>query len=460
MIKSRIQIRLAVVAMAALVSMTAFLQASEIAIEVTSSDVELSASNPQQSSGENNTNSGFSKNSDFQTLPNVATNLEIEVQTRFNEIRSELLDERSSYIDLWLTVIGLFLGLFTVVVPIAAFMGFRRFREIEKEAKASAKSAATTAATAEHHLQEIKKKSDTATDLVKDIHAKSVAENPSEATQTVKNVQDDPSASLIDKAIANAISLQQQNKQEDAIEKWRAIAQITEGSDNALAARAWISVGFLISDEDVASKLSSYDRAIQLKPDMAVAYSNRGNVKHRLNRHADAIADFDKAIQLDPDRAEFYYNRGISKSNLERHEDAIVDYDKAIQLKPDYAVAYSNRGASKSDLRRHEDAIADYDKAIQLKPDMAAAYSNRGTAKRKLERHEDAIADFDKAIQLKPDYTKAYFNRGTSKSDLGFNIEAKLDFETTLELAQNSENVDLASQIEQILRNLSATNGD
>ena len=112
--------------MAALVPMTAFPQASESAIEVTSSVTEISVSNPQQSSGENNTNSGFSNNSEFQTLLNTVTNIEVGVETRFNEIRSELLDERASYIDLWLTVIGLFLGV------ICRGSSNRRFYGIQK----------------------------------------------------------------------------------------------------------------------------------------------------------------------------------------------------------------------------------------------------------------------------------------------------------------------------------------
>ena len=448
MIKSRIQIKHVVVAMAALVPMIAFSQASESTIEVKSSVAEISVSNPQQSSGENNTNSGFSKNSEFQTLPNVATNLDVEVQTRFNEIRSELLDERASYIDLWLTVIGLFLGLFAVVVPIAGIMGFRRFREIEKEAKTIAKTAATAAdnatvaaenaaaaaENAEHHLQEIRKKSDTATDLLKGMHADSADENPTEATQTVKNIQDDPYPSQIDKAVADAVFLQQQGKNEDAIKKWHAIAEVTEGSDNALAAQAWVSIGFLSSVENVTKKLYSYDRAIQLKPDHARAYYNRGNAKGRLGRLEDAIADYDKAIQLKPDHVKAYYNRGNTKRRLGRPDDAITDYDRAIQLKPDHARAYSNRGISKSDVGRPDDAIADYDKAIQLEPDHAKAYYNRGNAKGRLGRPDDAITDYDKAIQLKPDYTEAYTNRGNTKGRLGRPDDAITDYDKAIQL--------------------------
>ena len=460
MIKPRIQIGLAVVAMATFIPMPACPQASESAVEVTSSVAENSVDNTLRSSDENNTNSGFSKNSDFQTLPNVATNFEVEIQSRFNEIRSELLNEQALFIDRWLNVITIILTFLGVVVAVATFVGFSRFRAIENKANASVKIAAAAEEDAKHHLQEIQKLSEKAVAKLSDLDASFAAANPKEVTQTVANVRDNPDASLVEKAIADAVSLQQQGKHEDAIEKWSAIAQISEKSDNALAARAWLSIGYLSPVENVNEKISYYDRAIQLKPDLAVAYFNRGNAKRRLGQREDAIADFDKAIHHKPDFAEAYSHRGNVKRRLGRHEDAITDYDKAIQLNPDFAEAYANRGISKSSLERHEDAITDYDKAIQLNPDFAEAYSNRGTSKSDLERHEDAITDYDKAIQLDPDMTEAYANRGNLKYKLGFKVEAKADLETALRLAQNSDNVDFINLIEQNLNSLSATNGN
>ena len=88
------------------------------------------------------------------------------------------------------------------------------------------------------------------------------------------------------------------------MEKWSAIIQIAEDSDNELAARAWFSIGYSILDENVTKIISSYDRAIQSKPDFFRAYVNRGNLKGILGRDEDAIADLDKAIQLKPDMAE------------------------------------------------------------------------------------------------------------------------------------------------------------
>lgn len=66
---------------------------------------------------------------------------DVALQERFIELRHELLDQRASSIDLWLGVIGLVLTFFGIVIAIAGVWAFRRFREIEEEAKSSAVAA-------------------------------------------------------------------------------------------------------------------------------------------------------------------------------------------------------------------------------------------------------------------------------------------------------------------------------
>ena len=56
-----------------------------------------------------------------------------------------------------------------------------------------------------------------------------------------------------------------------------------------------------------------------------------------------SIEGFDKAIELDPDYAAAYHNRGISYSDLGQYQRSIEDYDKAIELDPDYAEARTHR---------------------------------------------------------------------------------------------------------------------
>ena len=78
------------------------------------------------------------------------------------------------------------------------------------------------------------------------------------------------------------------------------------------------------------------------------------------------MADYNKYIQLKPNDADAYYNRGLAKSNLEDYTGAIEDFNRAIQLKPDYADAYYNRGSAKDELEDKIGACTDWSKAGEL----------------------------------------------------------------------------------------------
>ena len=57
---------------------------------------------------------------------------------------------------------------------------------------------------------------------------------------------------------------------------------------------------------------------IELAPDDATAYNNRGLAYHYLGQHQRAIQDYNNAVQLDPDRAVAYHNRDSAYAALFR----------------------------------------------------------------------------------------------------------------------------------------------
>ena len=361
----------------------------------------------------------------------------VELQRQINELRWELRDTRINTINWWLAVNGFILAFFGIVVVIGGYVGFTRFQKLENETQNYVEKMKERL---DKDVQEIQEK----IALVRNLTSEE-ADNPGKTEQVkeaVLEVQQNPTSSPLDLAIANAVTLQRVRRIDAAIAKWRSIANVAEGIDNELAARAWFSVGYLLqkgrTEEDKAKDaqpaLFAYDEAIRLRPDYPEAYNNRGNAKQDLGRNGDAIADYDEAIRLRPDLPEAYYNRGAAKQDLGRHGDAIADYDEAIRLRPDYPGAYNNRGNAKRALDRNGDAIADYDEAIRLRPDLPEAYNNRGNAKRALGRHGDAIADYDEAIRLRPDFPEAYNNRGAAKQDLGRNGDAIADYDEAIRL--------------------------
>ena len=95
---------------------------------------------------------------------------------------------------------------------------------------------------------------------------------------------------------------------------------------------------------------------IQLKPDYAEAYSNRGSALQELKQSDAALASYDRAIQLQPDYAEACYNRGNALRELRQLDAALASYDRAIQLQPDYAEAHTNRGNALQELKQWDAA--------------------------------------------------------------------------------------------------------
>ncbi len=145
-----------------------------------------------------------------------------------------------------------------------------------------------------------------------------------------------------------------------------------------------------------------------------------------------AIADYTKAIELKPDFADAYYNRGLAKQAkvyifggrvwTERGglDGAIADYTKAIDLKPDFADAYYNRGLA-------EQASADVANATGLLFRPGKGKEAKGDV-------AGAIADYTKAIELKPDFADAYYNRGLAKQAEGDLDGARIDCTKAIEL--------------------------
>ena len=103
--------------------------------------------------------------------------------------------------------------------------------------------------------------------------------------------------------------------------------------------------------------------------------SIRGTNLFNVGKFNEAIIYYNKAIELNPQEAETYYDRGNAKAELKDYTGALQDYSKAIELDPQDAGAYCNRGIVKAELK-------DYSKAIELDPlELIAKEPYKTTAK-------------------------------------------------------------------------------
>lgn len=257
------------------------------------------------------------------------------------------------------------------------------------------------------------------------------------------------------------------SNQPKSLEKWREDPLIRYYSAIEAANRG-----------ELANAIKDFDVAINLVPDFADAYINRGYARKKMGDLEGAIEDYDTAIHLGEDYAYVYFIRAIAKADSGDKKGAIKDYDSAIRLDAAYTKAYVMRGGVKSYLGDTEGAIKDYNTVIRLKPEntilamayvergsekfdlgdnngaiedsntaiglksvdilLAVAYNIRGKAKSAQGDNEGSIMDYDTAIQLEPNHAEFYYRRGVANAGLGHSSEAETDFKTALKLLEKA----------------------
>ena len=364
------------------------------------------------------------------------------IQTKYDTIDAHNWEYIKNYYDrisLLLTILGFFIAVFSVGVPILIN------RSHDKLMQKQIESASNDAKEAKGYLSQVntlKKEIDNIkTDIQNDRKASADAAKRAKVSELISQANQEKNPNMSIKLLDKALKLNPNIE----------IALINRGIAKS-------KLG------DKKGAIADYNKAIELKSNDAIAYNYRGNAKSDIGEKAEAIKDYNKAVELKPNFALAFYNRGNAKSAIGDKEGAIRDYDKAIGMKPecispfidtednesdfdineyfnrwvdvelDYSIAYNNRGVAKSSLGDKEGAIKDYDKAIELRPDYAKAYYNRGNAKSSLEDKDSAIKDYSRAIELNPNYASAYNNRGIAKSSLGDKDGAIRDYDKAIEL--------------------------
>ncbi|WP_353930331.1 tetratricopeptide repeat protein [Okeanomitos corallinicola TIOX110] len=266
--------------------------------------------------------------------------------------------------------------------------------------------------------------------------------------------------------------------------------------DDEQKAELFFRLGYLqrvIKNHEEA--ISSYDKALEFKPDYHYAWYNRGISLHDLGRDEEAISSYDKALELTTvniDTLSKEYEQVLETYPLTQRELEILELivngnsnrqiaeklyitvgtvlthvrnildklcadDKkqaailALRMKDNKTKAvilhlkfqlnqheiWNKRGISLDNLGKYEEAISSYDKAVEIKSDFHQVWNNRGISLNNLGKYEEAISSYDKAVEIKPDLHLAWYNRGISLHKLGRYEEAIFSYDKAVEIKPN-----------------------
>ena len=181
--------------------------------------------------------------------------------------------------------------------------------------------------------------------------------------------------------------------------------------------------------------IDDFNRAIQLYPEYAAVYNNRGNVLLGVGAVREAMKDFDRALVLAPGYAAAFSNRAGAHMRLGQIDPAVADYTKAIALVPANPAAFTGRGRAHLAAYRPQSAIRDFARAVTLDARFSAAYRGRAEAKMAVDGNDEAIEDFSRAIAFEARNANLYLLRGTAYLEAGNAASAIKDFATAIEFS-------------------------
>jgi tetratricopeptide (TPR) repeat protein len=187
----------------------------------------------------------------------------------------------------------------------------------------------------------------------------------------------------------------------------------------ALAAPRPPSLAQLFDQALAASREGSFDQALplwnqvlEMAPEDAAAWSNRGNVQLVLGDPLAAIADQERAMALEPSNPEPHLNRGIAEEALQRWDAAETDYRWI--LEPPASPASSENPATLA-----KPATSDKP-ASQLDPEVrAAALYNLGNVQGSQGDWESARNSFRTAADSRPGFAMARSSAALAAFQLG-----------------------------------------
>lgn len=151
-------------------------------------------------------------------------------------------------------------------------------------------------------------------------------------------------------------------------------------------------------DPTAMAAIDDFRQSLQLDPkrwrakqNMAFVYATRGQMK-------EAEQLLDDVIEIKPDHANAYFNRGELRYEMGKLESSLADYDRAIALQPGEADFHTGRAHARFQLGQTAAAVEDYRRAFQSDAgsvtraiDLADALQNVGQWRQAAESYRNAL---------------------------------------------------------------------
>jgi tetratricopeptide (TPR) repeat protein len=109
---------------------------------------------------------------------------------------------------------------------------------------------------------------------------------------------------------------------------------LPEGA-SAVFANDYNETGLSLNNQDkFREAIRFYDMALEIKPQYATAWFNKGVASGRIGDFEEAIRCFDRALNIIPTHIDALFTKGTCAYQLKKYAEAVDCYEKVIRLNP------------------------------------------------------------------------------------------------------------------------------
>ena len=368
-------------------------------------------------------------------------------QQQFDDLKEDL-NYHGSTIDWYLSILGVLISFFGVVIPIVGFfVGKKLFQEIENQKISSKKE-----------LKTFIEKETLAFNIFKENQQKKLNDLLNDSRKTNEQIN-----SIKKKAEESAFSFRNsdefQSMESETIEKNKNLGNLSnlngllalrnfqevikQGKkllENTSSANDKYHLFFILSNAyfgigDFTTAEKYIDKAIEIKNDDYKLWANLGLTYRKLGRYKEAISAFQKAQELNKNDANPIANEALSYFELGEFIKSLETINKALVFEPnniDFNIIKANNLFK---LNQVNEAINMLNEASEKNPADYRIYKQLSTYFYRLGLFDEAIGSLNKAIQNNPEDSELFHH-------LGVAYTSNNEFEKALEAFKKAATMD------------------
>ena len=165
----------------------------------------------------------------------------------------------------------------------------------------------------------------------------------------------------------------------------------------------WLIAGYVhVHNGELQDAVNDFTRALQLQPDMAMGYMNRGYVLNDLRMANAAEKDFNQALKLNPNYGEAHLGLSYAYLQLRRPGVALKEAETAGKILGDSRPLHLAKAEAYRQQIMPAKAIPEYEAALKLQASDVPTRLALADAQYGLGHYEESISSLNEALKYSP----------------------------------------------------------